>query len=42
MVEASKLDASFKTYQEKLTQAGIDKVFEETEKQYKEYQKTLK
>ncbi|UKI35756.1 MAG: DUF3502 domain-containing protein [Clostridiales bacterium] len=43
MVEASKLDASFKNISgKKLTQAGIDKVFEETEKQYKEYQKTLK
>ena len=42
MVESSKLDAAFKTYEEKLKQAGIDKVYEETLRQYKEYQKTLK
>lgn len=42
MIEQSKLDSSFKTYEEKLTQAGIDKVYEETLKQYEQYQKTLK
>lgn len=42
MIEQSKLDSAFKTYEEKLTQAGIDKVYEETLKQYEQYQKTLK
>lgn len=42
MVEQSKLEDAFKTYEEKLTQAGIDKVYEEALRQYEEYQKTLK
>ena len=42
MVESSQIDAALKTYEEKLTQAGIDKVYEETKKQYAEYKKTIK
>ena len=42
MVAKNEIDSSFKTYQKKLEQAGIDKVYDETIKQYKEYQKTLK
>ena len=42
MVANNEIDSSFKTYQKKLEQAGIDKVYDETIKQYKEYQKTLK
>lgn len=42
MVESDKIDESLKTYEEKLTQAGIDKVYEETQKQYLEYKNSIK
>lgn len=42
MVESSQIDDALKTYEDKLTQAGIDKVFEETQKQYLEYKNSIK
>ncbi len=42
MIAVNDIDASFKTYQKKLEQAGMDKLYDEVLKQYTEYKKTLK
>ena len=42
MVSMDEFDSFYATYQKKLEQAGWDKIYQETLKQYKEYKKSLK
>ena len=42
MVSMNEFDSFYSTYQKKLDQAGWDKVYQETLKQYKAYKKSLK
>lgn len=39
MIESGNIDASIAEYREKLEQAGIDKIYDEVQRQYEEYKK---